>query len=90
MKEVNYQRVRSLLLSKERQEFEHFSQMFEILKVSNVAVDMKVNGSTLRRKTLNPELLTAGDLVKLAALLNVEPRILLELALRSVKRVELQ
>lgn len=83
MKDNRYKAVKSLI---ETNSFKKFIEVFEIVPLSVVRIEMKMNYNTLHRRINNTESLTVKDINTLAELFEVEPNLILSLAIASIKR----
>lgn len=82
MKDNRYKAIKSLI---ETESLKSLKEIFEILPVTVVRVDMKVNYNTLRRRIDTPKLLTVEDIVKLASLIEVDPLKIMRLVIADLK-----
>ncbi|NOT90722.1 hypothetical protein [Ferruginibacter sp.] len=85
MKDNRYKAVKSLI---ETNSFKKLIDVFEIVPISVVRIEVKMNYNTLQRRVTNPELLTAKDINALAELFEVEPNLILSLAIAGFKKVK--
>lgn len=70
MKDPRYKAIKSLIETKRLQ---GLKDAFEIIPITIVRTDLKVNYNTLRRKIDNSELITVNDILSLAKLIEVDP-----------------
>ncbi len=85
MKDNRYKAVKSLI---ETNSFKKLLDVFEIVPISVVRVEVKMNYNTLQRRVTNPELLTVKDINALAELFEVDPNLILSLAIAGFKKVK--
>jgi len=82
LKDNRYKAIKSLI---ESDSLKGLKDVFEILPLTVVRVDMGINYNTLRRRVLSPGLLTVDDIRKLSELIEVEPSLITNLALADLK-----
>lgn len=82
LKDNRYKAVKSLI---ETNSFKKLSDVFEIVPLSIVRIEMKMNYNTLQRRVNNTESLTVKDINALASLFEVSPNLILSLAIGSLK-----
>lgn len=82
MKDNRYKAIKSLI---ESNSLKGLKEIFELLPLTVVRVDMGINYNTLRRKVHSPGLLTIEDINKLSELIEVDPCLLTKLALSDLK-----
>lgn len=80
MKNPKYAAVKALI---EAKKLKNFDQMFEIVNISIVAVDMGVHYTTLYTRIHTPRLLTVENIVKISELIEVPPAEILNIALAT-------
>ena len=80
MKNPKYAAVKALI---EARKIRNFGQVFEILPISVLAVDMKIHYTTLYNRIGDPRLLTVDNLAKMAALFEVPAGDILNIALAT-------
>ncbi|RAJ87496.1 hypothetical protein CLV59_101247 [Chitinophaga dinghuensis] len=83
MKDRRYKVVKSFF---EKDSIDQILNVFDVLPISTVAKDMGVNYSTLYRKIQNPRTFTIGDILDIAALIEIEPELLLKLIAKENKK----
>ncbi len=83
MKDRRYKVVKSFF---EKDSIDQILNVFDVLPISTVAKDMGVNYSTLHRKIQNPRTFTVGDILEIAALIEIEPEVLLKLIAKEKKK----
>jgi hypothetical protein len=69
-KDQRYKAVKSMIQTKS---LHSLQSVFDIIPLSIVQKDMGVNYTTLHRRVYSIELLTVGDILKMAKLFEVEP-----------------
>lgn len=77
-KDPRYRAVKALM---EKDEVKGLKDIFTILPISVLKVDMKVNYNTLRRKIDDSSLLTVRDIMSIAKLFEVEEVKILQLSM---------
>lgn len=82
MKDNRYKAVKSLI---ESNSLKGIKEIFELIPLTVVRVDMRINYNTLRRRIQSPGLLTVDDINKLAKLIGVDPGLIIKLALMDLK-----
>lgn len=85
MKDNRYKAVKSLI---ESNSLKKLLDIFDIVGISVVRVELKMNYNTLQRRVTNPELLTLKDIKALADLFDVDPTLIFKLALAGTKRIK--
>lgn len=85
MKDQRYFAIKSLIEAKRISSLE---EVFKIIPLSVVRVDMNANYSTLRKRIYTGETLTLKDFRLMGELFEVDPSEILYLALNDVKRKE--
>jgi hypothetical protein len=82
LKDNRYKAVKSLI---ESNSLKGIKEIFELIPLTVVRVDMRINYNTLRRRIQSPGLLTVDDINKLAKLIGVDPGLIIKLALMDLK-----
>lgn len=85
MKDNRYKAVKSLI---ESNSLKKLLDIFDIVGISVVRVELKMSYNTLQRRVTNPELLTLKDIKALADLFDVDPTLIFKLALAGTKRIK--
>ena len=83
MKDNRYKAVKSLI---ESNSLKKLLDIFDIVGISVVRVELKMNYNTLQRRVTNPELLTLKDIKALAELFDVDPSSIFNLAIAGMKK----
>ncbi len=83
LKDNRYKAIKSLI---ESNSLKGLKEVFEIIPLTIVRVDMKINYNTLRRRVHSPGLLTIQDVNKLAELIEVSPSLIMQLAIADFKK----
>jgi hypothetical protein len=82
LKDQRYKAIKSLI---ESNAIQHFLDIFTIIPISTVRVDLKINYNTLRNRVHKVELLTVKDITGMARLFDVEPALLFKIILVDIK-----
>lgn len=85
MKDNRYKAVKSLI---ESNSLKKLLDIFDIVGILVVRVELKMNYNTLQRRVTNPELLTLKDVKALAELFDVDPTLIFNLALAGMKKTK--
>ena len=83
MKDQRYFAIKSLIEAKKLSGLE---EVFKIIPLSVVRMDMNANYNTLRKRVYNSDTLTLKDFRLMAELFEVDPAEVLHLALNDVKK----
>lgn len=83
MKDQRYFAIKSLIEAKKLSGLE---EVFKIIPLSVVRMDMNANYNTLRKRVFNGDTLTLKDFRLMAELFEVDPAEVLHLALTDVKK----
>jgi hypothetical protein len=84
LKDQRYQAIKSLI---ETKRINGLKEVFNIIPLSVVRVDMKANYSTLRKRVYSGDTLTLKDFRLMADLFEVDPTEVFRLAIWDVKNV---
>jgi hypothetical protein len=82
LKDQRYKAIKSLI---ETKRINGLKEVFEIIPLSVVRVDMKANYSTLRKRVYNGDTLTLKDFRLMGDLFEVDPTEVFRLAIMDVK-----
>ena len=82
MKDQRYYAIKSLI---ETKRINSLKEVFKIIPLSVVRVDMKANYSTLRKRVYNGDSLTLKDFRLMGDLFEVDPTEVFQLAILDVK-----
>ena len=82
MKDQRYYAIKSLI---ETKRINSLKEVFKIIPLSVVRVDMKANYSTLRKRVYNGDSLTLKDFLLMGDLFEVDPTEVFRLAVSDVK-----
>lgn len=83
MKDNRYKAVKSLI---ESNSFKKLIDVFDIIPLSIVRIEMKMNYNTLSRRVNKPESLTVKDINALAVLFDVSADLIFSLAISGIKK----
>jgi hypothetical protein len=81
VKDPRYKAIKSLIESKS---IGSLKDIFTVVPLTVVKNDLKVNYDTFRRKVNNPEILTSKNIIGMAALFEVNPIEVFQLALNDI------
>lgn len=84
MKDQRYKAIKSLIDTKR---INGLQEIFEIIPLSVVRVDMKANYTTLRKRVYNGDTLTLKDFRLMGDLFEVDPTEIFRLAILDVKNM---
>jgi hypothetical protein len=72
-------------------QFPNFQEIFKIIPISIVAVDIGINFQRFKKRVENPELFTIKELSKLSRLTGIEEKALVSLAIdyKNVKKTSI-
>jgi hypothetical protein len=64
----------------------NFAEIFEIIPPSVAASDLHLNYNSLRKRIEDHSIFTLNEFIRLANLINCDPRVLVDLALITIKK----
>ena len=82
MKDPRYIHVKALI---ETKSLKGLQEIFSIVPRTVVKADMNINYNTLRKKLTDGRLFTAGDMISMAHLFNVDPVEIFRLTVEDIK-----
>lgn len=82
LKDQRYYAIKSLI---ETKRIHGLQEIFNIIPLSVVRLDMKTNYSTLRKRIYNGNTLTAKDFILMGGLFEVDPSEILKLAIFDIE-----
>ncbi|GAA3916930.1 hypothetical protein GO495_19880 [Chitinophaga oryziterrae] len=85
MSDKRYQTIKKLI---DANKLANFAEIFEIIPPSVAASDLHLNYNSLRKRIEDHSIFTLNEFIRLADLINCDPRVLVDLALINIKKTK--